>query len=219
MTRRSIWLVCALIAGARVASAQDSLSQIAADRGTALQLTQIVESARARGLPTDPIIAKVRRGALLHVPSERIVAVARAVATRLEEARDALAPAPTPAEIAAGADALSIPGVTPDALRAVRSARPDKPVAVPIGVLTQLVAGGVPTKRATEIVTDLIKRGASDVQFVALGNDVASDVGRGARATSALDVRLRGLTAVLAPGSGSSSAAALSGADGPRKQP
>ena len=214
------WLCLLAIAGAaRTARAQDSVSQLAADRETAVQLARIVDSARALGLPTDPIVAKIRRGALLRTPPERIVVVARAVATRLAEARVALAPAPTAAEIAAGADALSVAGVTSDALRAVRSARPDKPVAVPIGVLTQLVASGVPAKRATEIVTDLIKRGANNVQLVALGNDVDFDIGRGARATAALDVRLRGLTAVLAPSSGSATAAGLQSTDAPKKQP
>ena len=214
------WLCLLAIAGAaRTAGAQDSVSQLAADRVTAVQLARIVDSARALGLPTDPIVAKIRRGALLRTPPERIVVVARAVATRLAEARVALAPAPTAAEIAAGADALSVAGVTSDALRAVRSARPDKPVAVPIGVLTQLVASGVPAKRATEIVTDLIKRGANNVQLVALGNDVDFDIGRGARATAALDVRLRGLTAVLAPSSGSATAAGLQSTDAPKKQP
>lgn len=214
------WLcLLAIIGAAGTTSAQDSVSQLAADRETAVQLTRIVDSARTLGLPTDPIVAKIRRGALLRTPPERIVVVARAVATRLAEARVALAPAPTAAEIAAGADALSVAGVTSDALRAVRSARPDKPVAVPIGVLTQLVASGVPAKRATEIVTDLIKRGANNVQLVALGNDVDFDIGRGARATAALDVRLRGLTAVLAPSSGSATAAGLQSSDAPRKQP
>jgi len=217
--RRFVWLLCALAAGTRVASAQDSPRQLAADRATALQLAQIVDSARAQGLPTDPIIAKARLGALLHTPSDRIVAVARSVAIRLAEARTALAPAPTEAEIAQGADALSIAGVTPDALRALRSARPDKPVAVPIGVLTQLVAAGVPAKRATQIVTDLIKRGANSDQLIALGNNVDFDIGRGARATSALDVRLRGLTAVLPAAAGSATAASLSGSDKPVKQP
>jgi len=89
--------------------------------------------------------------------------------------------------------------VTKTALEAVRSTSPTKPVAVPLGLLAQLVASGVPATRATQIVTELVKRGASNAQLVALGNDVNSDVGRGARANASLDVRLRGLTAVLAP--------------------
>jgi hypothetical protein len=210
VTRRSLWLFCLVVAGGRVAVAQDSLSLANIDRETAALLTRIVDSARARGLPTEPIVAKISLGTLRHIPSERIIVAAQSLAARLEDARVALAPKPTATDIAAGGDALSVAGVTRAALQAVRSTSPNRPVAVPISVLAQLVASGVPTKRATEIVTELIKRGASNAQLVALGNDVNSDVGHGARAIASLDVRLQGLTAVLAP-IGSSAVAA----DGP----
>jgi hypothetical protein len=199
-----------VVAGGRVAVAQDSVSLATIDRETALRLTRIVDSARARGLPTEPIVAKISLGTLRHIPSERIIVAAQSLAARLEDARVALAPKPTATDIAAGGDALSVAGVTKAALQAVRSTSPNRPVAVPISVLAQLVASGVPAKRATEIVTELIKRGASNDQLMALGNNVNSDVGRGARAIASLDVRLQGLTAVLAP-IGSSAVAA----DGP----
>jgi hypothetical protein len=197
--RRVNLILCLLMVGARAASAQDSLPLANIDREIASRLMGIVDSARARGLPTTPIVAKISQGVLLHAATDRIVAAAQNVATRLDDARSALAPKPTAADITAGGDALSVTGVTKAALQAVRSTSPNRPVAVPIAVLAQLVASGVPAPRATEIVTQLLKRGASNRQLVALGNDVNSDVGRGAGANSSLDVRLRGLTAVLAP--------------------
>jgi hypothetical protein len=196
---RVAWLLCLLIGATRLASAQDSLALAGVDREIVSRLTGIVESARAHELPTAPIIAKISQGMLLHSAPERIVVAAQNVAVRLEDARSALAPKPTPADIVAGGDALSVAGVTKAALQAVRSTSPNRPVAVPIAVLAQLVASGVPATRATEIVTQLVKRGASSAQLVALGNNVNSDVGHGARAIASLDVRLRGLTAVLAP--------------------
>ncbi|HEV8496535.1 MAG TPA: hypothetical protein VGQ56_06735 [Gemmatimonadaceae bacterium] len=197
--RRIALLVCSIIGSAHVAWAQDSLPLANIDREIASRLTGIVDSARARGLPTAPIIAKISQGVLLHATPDRIVTAAQSVATRLDDARTALAPKPTAADIVAGGDALSVTGVTKTALEAVRSTSPSKPVAVPLGLLAQLVASGVPATRATKIVTELVKRGASNAQLVALGNDVNSDVGHGARANASLDVRLRGLTAVLAP--------------------
>jgi len=197
--RRIALLVCSIIGSAHVASGQDSLPLANIDREIASRLTSIVDSARARGLPTAPIIAKISQGVLLHAAPDRIVTAAQSVATRLDDARTALAPKPTAADIVAGGDALSVSGVTKTALEAVRSTSPTKPVAVPLGLLAQLVASGVPATRATQIVTELVKRGASNAQLVALGNDVNSDVDRGARANASLDVRLRGLTAVLAP--------------------
>lgn len=220
MTKRSLWLLSFLVVGGRAALAQDSLALANVDRETATRLTRIVDSARAIGLPTTPIVAKISQGVLLHSSPERIVVAAQSVAARLEDARAALAPKPTAADITAGGDALSVAGVTKAALQAVRSTSPNRPVAVPIGVLAQLVASGVPAKRATEIVTGLIKRGASNAQLVALGNDVNSDVGRGARALASLDVRLQGLTAVLAPTGGVTVAgdpAGIQAGSGPKK--
>jgi hypothetical protein len=65
-----------------------------------------------------------------------------------------------------------------------------------------------------------MRRGATNEQLAKLGNDVNSDVGHGARAIASLDVRLQGLTAVLAPVTGVNAAATdpglLSGS-GPKK--
>lgn len=218
MNRRLLWLCGLVVVGGRVAIAQDSLRLANVNRETATLLTGIVDSARARGLPTDPIVVKISQGVLLHVAPDRIVVAAQSVASRLDDARAALAPKPTPADIVAGGDALSVAGVTKAALQAVRSTSPNQPVAVPIAVLAQLVASGVPAKRATQIVTDLIRRGASNRQFVDLGNNVNADVERGARVMASLDVRLQGLTAVLAPaGNPSASGDGLQAASGPKK--
>src|ERR1700759_613503 len=79
------------------AHAQDSMAFLAGDRETAAKVTRIVEGARTQGLPTEPIVAKAQEGVLFHAAPARIVAAAQAVAKRLETARSALAPNPTPA--------------------------------------------------------------------------------------------------------------------------
>jgi hypothetical protein len=221
MTRRLLWLVCLFVASARVTAAQDSPPLATLDRDVAMRLTRIVDSAGLRGLPTEPIVAKISQGVFFHSPPDRIVVAAQSVVARLEEARIALAPKPTQSDIAAGENALGVDGATKTALQAIRSTSPNRPVAVPLGLLAQLVASKVPLPRATKIVTDLIKRGASDPQLLALGNNVSTDVVHGAQAMASLDVRLRGLTAVLAP-LGSAAAAAdgpQTAASGPGKKP
>jgi hypothetical protein len=210
-------------------TAQDPAPLLAGNPEASAQLEKIVGATKQKGLPTDPILAKVRYGVVYHAEPMRIVAAARAVASRLEVARDALSPHPTDLDIVAGEDALgSAVGTAEhpsmetvvDALRAVRAASPNQPVAVPLGVLSQLLVSGVPVKRATATVTDLIKRGVTPKQLVAFGNDVNSDVVGGARATNALDIRTRGLNAVLPPPGASAAAdapTALSGGTGPKK--
>lgn len=203
---------------ARGATAQQDSLLLSADRDASAELAKIVAAARDAGLPVDAILGKVKYGAIVHAPPQRIIAAARAVATRLQVARDALAPRPTATDISNGADALEY-GATKDELRAVRTASGDQPISTPLGVLAQLVASGVPPKRAATIVTDLIKRHASSAQLVALGTDVNADVASGAQATAALDTRLRGLTAVLAPGGAATTDAPGLSATTPKKKP
>src|SRR4051812_28587012 len=97
-----------LICGVAVASGQDTTAMISSDREANAELASIIKAAELSGLPTDPIVAKVRYAVLVaHASPARTVAAARATAARLEEARKALAPEPTEQDIRAGADALS----------------------------------------------------------------------------------------------------------------
>src|SRR5689334_7099008 len=118
-----------------------------------------LDSARTRGLPTEPLVDKALEGAMKRAAGPRIQAAVSSLLGRLEAARDALVPNPTPRDITAGADALAF-GATRDALKAMRAIRPNESVAVPLGVLTQLVASGVPVGRATRVVAELLRRGA-----------------------------------------------------------
>ena len=220
MTRTTLALLF-VVGCVRSVSAQHAPPPAGLDSAASAQIGTIVDGTRALGLPTERIVAKVQRGLFVHAPATKIVAAARAVAERLAAARTALAPAPSPADIEAGEDALSL-GVNEAALKAVRQVSPNQSVAVPLGVLAQLVTSGVPTKRAMDMVTQLIRHGATSDQLVALGRDVNSDVERGAKADASLDARMRGLTAVLAPGTGfgaseAATAPAASSPTGPKK--
>lgn len=213
-------VIAAWAFGTRAAAAQDSAALAGLDAQTGAQVERIVESVRSRGLPVDPILSKVRFALVVHAPPSKIVATAQAVATRLEAARDVVAPHVIPGDIAAGEEALSF-DVPKDVLRRVVQASANRSVAVPIGVLTQLVVSGVPAAKAGEIVTELIKRGASAAQLVALGNDVNADVRGGARAVESADIRMRGLTPLLAPAASAAAqgpAAGLQSGD-PRRKP
>jgi hypothetical protein len=214
--RRRGWVVLGmLIAAARGLAAQDA-PLIPGDRDASEQLMKIVEATRQSGLPVDPILAKVSYGVTIaHAPSARIVAAARAIASRLPVARDALAPDATPLDIVAGEGALSN-GATRESLRAIRTAGGNQPLSVTLGVLAQLVASGVPPQRASQTVVGFMRRGASVRQLSSLGNDVNVDVTNGSAAVTALDTRARGLNAVLAPQSVTTAAPGIS-VTAPRK--
>ena len=179
------------------------------DGETKAAVMRTLDSAQTRGLPVEPLVDKALEGATKRAAGPRIQAAVSMLMSRLEAARDALAPNPGPRDIAAGADALAY-GVTREALATMRAIRPNESVAVPLGVLTQLVASGVPVDKATRVVADLLRRGARDEQLIALNNDVRMYVAAGASPQSALDVRMRGLNAVLPPGGASVAADAAS---------
>lgn len=201
--RMRILFVAALGLLARTAIAQDSLAFDRADRETATALTKIVRAAGSRGLPVDPIVAKVQLAMVMHAPPARVIETAQAVADRLEAARGAIAPDSLAADIAAGGDALSFK-VPKAVLTRIHQAAAGRAIAVPLGVLTQLVANNVPAERAGDIVTKLMRQGVTTEQLLALGNDVNSDVQRGARAMESVETRMRGLTPLLSlPGSNS----------------
>jgi hypothetical protein len=70
-------------------------------------------------------------------------------------------------------------------------------------------------------VSDLLRRGARDEQLIALNDDVRSYVAAGASPEVALDVRTRGLNAVLPPGGSATGTGDLSptAASGGTKKP
>jgi hypothetical protein len=213
------WGLLVLISVARTAASQD-VPVLGTDREASAELAKIVAAAKENGLPVDPILAKVRYGVMMHAPAPRIVAAAHAVATRLEDARSALAPQPTAKDIAAGENALGS-DVSRKSLQEIRKVSPNRPVAVPLGVLAQLVANKVPEKKAVKYVTDLIKHGATDQQVADLGNDVNTDVKLGGAGLNALELRMNRLNAVLGAPGGNADAASvptsLQSGDGKKK--
>jgi len=208
-----------LISAARTAASQD-VPILGSDREASAELAKIVAAAKESGLPVDPILAKARYGVTVHAPASRIVAAARAVAKRLEDARSALAPQPTANDIAAGENALGSE-ISRNSLQEIRKVSPHKPVAVPLGVLAQLVASKVPEKKAVKYVTELIKHGATDQQVADLGNDVNAEVKLGSSPVDALEMRMSRLNAVLgAPGANGDAASvptSLQSGDGKKK--
>jgi hypothetical protein len=194
----------ALIGVAPAASAQQTVRDTstlvrleqALDADTYRAVTQVIDDARSRALPTDPLVDRALEGAMKRAPGPRIRAAVSSLAQRLEVAKKELAPSPTDSDVAAGAGALSV-GVPREALREIRAIRPDRPVAVPLGVLTELVSRRVPVDRATTLVVELIRRGATPPQLVALGENVQRDIAAGIEPSAALDIRRRGFAPVL----------------------
>jgi hypothetical protein len=210
----------AAVAGAQEPPREAQLARLAQalDAETYRAVVEVVDGARARALPVGPLVDRALEGAMKRVPPARIRTAVTALAQRLDVARTMLAPAPTEADIAAGAGALGV-GVPGATLRAIRAIQPNEPVAVPLGVLTELVARRVPVDRAATLVTQLLRRGATATQLVALSGDVQRDIAAGIDPSAAFDVRTRGVASTLGGGATEAAGRNLDGGVGPVNAP
>src|SRR5712691_7045290 len=66
----------------------------------------VIDSARAAGLPTEPLVQRALEGAAKGAPGALIVSAVQRLAADLGRARTALGPGATPPEVTAGAAAL-----------------------------------------------------------------------------------------------------------------
>src|SRR5438874_10903059 len=97
MHRIALTAICVLsaVVAPTALCAQNSPDSLSADRVTATQLARILEAAKRRGLPADPIVAKAHQGAMLHAAPPRIVAAPEMESHRLHASPYSLAPRPT----------------------------------------------------------------------------------------------------------------------------
>ncbi|AHG92076.1 hypothetical protein J421_4539 [Gemmatirosa kalamazoonensis] len=154
------------------------------DKHTLPTVERIVDSAFARGIPAEPLVDRALEGAAKGAPGEAIIREVRKLVVDLAIAREKLGPQSFAGELSAAAMALR-GGVDPDVLARLRRERPGQPVSVPLGVLSGLIANGVPVSTATESIFALTKNGIADEQLVAFRRDVERDVGMGAAPAAA----------------------------------
>jgi hypothetical protein len=203
------------------AGAQESRLAEKLDAETRQSVMRVIDTAKALGLPVEPIVEKALLGATFHRPRSAIEGAVKLQLERLQQSKNALDPSSQP-EIATGAQAIAegVPGKT---LRQLRTAFPTQMLVVPIAVLTELVAQRVPVQKATDMVRDLMRRGVSEPQLVAFGKEVREDIASGMSPETSLDLRTRGLIAALPPAPGAVAGTAAQGAtavDAPgRKKP
>lgn len=155
-------------------------------------LTSLVDSAQATGLPVAPLISKAQEGLLKRAAPPAIVAATRGLLVRLRQSRDALGLAASPAELEAGASALRA-GAGASQLAAIRTARASQGVAVPLVVLADLLARGVPRDTAARAVQAMAAANATDAAFTALRLGIERDITGGMSPAAAAGARYRAL--------------------------
>jgi len=165
-----------LVAG-RAAGQQTDPRLERLDAATRPAVAALVDSAGRALLPTEPLVQRALEGATKRASGELIVAAVRRFAVELGHARDALGSTASPAELSAGAAALRA-GASPTVLARLRQARRE-PLTMPLAVLADLVASGVPVDSAAAAVLALAAR-ARDADLVEFRRAVERDIALGA---------------------------------------
>lgn len=184
--RRFLLLGSLLALSAALLPAQEAALQQRLDARTAAEVGAVIDSARAAGLPTRPLVSKALEGASKRAPGPRIVAAVRTLAGELRTARTVLG-AVSETELDAAASALHL-GVRQRDLATLRSAREGERLTVPLAVLADLVAYGVPAPAATQAVIRLAA--AEDEELLEFRRDVERDIALGAPPEAAAAIRL-----------------------------
>lgn len=194
------WVSAALAVAAfgSVAEAQDARLAVIRDDATRDAVRQFVEAARARGTPTDPLVARALEGVAFKADRKKIEQAMAALEKRLRRSRDLLGARASVEEVTAAADALAA-DVPEGTIRDMKRIVPQRPITVELGVLTELVARGVAPKRAAAMVRELMARGATGAQLTELNAAVQQDVALGVKPVAALELRSRGVMSLLPP--------------------
>ena len=176
-TRAALSLLVAMVVAGRATAQQADSRLERLDAATRPTVAALVDSARTAMLPTEPLVQRALEGATKRASGDAIVAAVRRLAADLGHARDALGSTASPAELTAGAAALRA-GASQATLAQLRHARRES-LTVPLAVLADLVASGVPVDSAAAAVLGLAAR-ARDADLVEFRRAVERDIALGA---------------------------------------
>jgi hypothetical protein len=168
VTRRAAWVALAALTlalaaplGARADDSQEARLRARLGDELGQQVIAIVHESASQGLPTATLVARALEGASRQADAGAIVAAVRRQASGLSAAYRVLGPTARPAELEAGAGAL-LAGVPEDSLASLKRARPTGSLVIPLVVLSDFVARGVPAVNASNTVLSATRAGAPD---------------------------------------------------------
>jgi hypothetical protein len=190
--------VAAACCAPAVLRAQDARLDARLDARTRDAVVILIDSARAEGIPVEPLVQKALEGASKRADGARILTAVRMLARELGDARSALGVSSTDAEVIAGASALHA-GIAPAALSRMRASRAHGSLTVALAVLSDLIARGVPGDTATTVISALAGAGAPDAELLRFQQGVERDIAQGATPSAALGVRAQGAFPSAAP--------------------
>lgn len=146
---------------ARLDRIREALPAAAVDR-----IETVLAEADAANLPVGPLLDKALEGAAKGVPAERVAGAVAAYAERLGQAQELVGAGRSPDAVVAAADAVRR-GVPPATVRSLAGAHEGE-LAIPLVVLGDLMAAGVPVDHAYEVVEGALARNSQNDQILAI---------------------------------------------------
>ena len=187
---RWVWMVLAMMVSLpRAGLGQDARLKERLDQPTAARVQQLVDSARAIGLPAEPLVLKALEGQSKGAESGRIITAVGELLTALGLARQHLGPSSASDELVAGALWIRAGGGAQD-LATFRALAPGRPLAVPLAIATELVSRGYSPRGTVESASALLTAKISDSEFIALRDRVDRAVQRGTRFDNAIQAEV-----------------------------
>ncbi|MEP6492207.1 MAG: hypothetical protein ABJF01_05995 [bacterium] len=192
----SLALACAVAhADGQLRGASEVPARLGPDARAAIQ--RLIDSARVAGLPTAPLADKAAEGVLKGADDRRVLSAVQTLLHQLIDARDILGRTDDVSLLGATASALQA-GVPVAELRRLAaasrgsmSAADSRALAGALVTLVDLVAKRVPPAAASASIEELLRRHATEEQFVVLRGEVERDILGGQSPEAALAARTR----------------------------
>jgi hypothetical protein len=184
-----------LLAGSALsrAEAQDPRIGNRLDAPTRKALSALVDSARAQGIPVEPLMEKVYQGLAMGADGPRIVLAVRSLTVEMATAHRALGAVATSDELKAAASAMhaGVPAVELGKMKKQSGLR--RSLTLPFTVLADIVTRGVPVQTAANAIRSLVGAGARDTDISQFQRNVQVDIEKGAQPAAAAETRAKGV--------------------------
>ena len=191
-TARSLLAVLLVGSAFRSTEAQDPRLSNRLDAPTRKALSAIVDSARAQGIPVEPLMEKVYQGLAMGADGTRIVVAVRSLTFEMGNAHRVLGAVATTDELKAAASAVhaGVPAVELGKMKKQSGLR--RSLTLPFTVLADIVSRGVPVQAATNAIRSLVGAGAKDKDISDFQRNVSVDIEKGAQPAAAAETRAKG---------------------------
>jgi hypothetical protein len=190
--------LAAVVSAVSVQAQDPRIGRSKLDAASSVALNAILDSAKAQGLPQQPLIERVYEGQAKGADGPRIVASVRALAFDMVTVQRALGVLASADELKAGASAMQV-GVSPVELGKMKKESRLRSLVTPLTVLTDIVSRGVPVGTAVNAVKSLVGAGAKDKDINDFQRNVKDDIQQGAPPAAAAETRAKGAASTGKP--------------------